>query len=212
MGEIEPARAASAAAIALAGAQEDPETQSAAHASRAQVEAEVGDAGAALEHAALGVAIAERAGNLVHAIACSTPAAVADARAGRFAAALERAESNLATIREHRIGMYYEPVLLATIARSRLGLGEPGDALAAAGEAVAIMDGRRLATCAIGAPIALAQVLIATEGAAARERIMPVLARAMRIARRSGARAFEPEISGELAALSATAPCADPRR
>jgi hypothetical protein len=74
------------------------------------------------------------------------------------------------------------------------------------------MDGRRLATCAIGAPIALAQVLIATEGAAARERIMPVLARAMRIVRRSGARAFEPQIRGELAALTATAPCADPRR
>ena len=208
MGEIEKARAESAAAIALAGEQADAETESAAHASRAQVEAEVGDVEAAVAHAALAVAIAERAGNLVHAIAGSTPAAVADARAGRFAEALARAESNLATIREHRVGLYYEPVLLATIARSQLGLGEPGDALAAAEEAVEIMKVRRLATCALSAPIALAQVLIATQGAAARDRIMPVLARAMRVARASGAGAFEPQIRGELAGLMVRA---DPR-
>ena len=106
------------------------------------------------------------------------------AGAGRFADALAQAEANLATIREHAIGLYYEPMLLATIARSQLALGRPGDALAAAEEAVAIMDARGLTTCALPAPIALAQVLIATQGAAAGERIEAVLR--ARDARRGG--------------------------
>ena len=93
-------------------------------------------------------------------------------------------------------------MLLATIARCKLALGEPGDALAAAEEAVDIMDARGLATCALSAPIALAQVLIATQGAAAAERIDAVLARAERVARESGARAFEPQIQRERAALA----------
>ena len=202
MGEIETARRESARAIELAREHEDPEAKSAAHASRALLEAEAGDIETALANAALGLAIAERAGNVIHAIACSTPAAVAEARAGRFAQALGRAESNLATIREHWIGLYYEPLLLATIARSQLGLGEPGDALAAAEEAVEIMHARGLATCALSAPVTLAHVLIATQGAAAGDRIETELARAMRVARDSGARVFEPLIRGELAALA----------
>lgn len=52
------------------------------------------------------------------------------------------------------------------------------------------------------APIALAQVLIATQGAAAAERIETVLARATSVARESRARVVEPQIRRELAALA----------
>lgn len=202
MGELEGARRDFDRALELAREHGDAQTESACHANRALLEADVGEIEAALGSAALGLAIAERAGDTIHALACSTPAAVAQAGAGRFAAALALAESNLATIRRHGIGLYYEPALLATIARSRLALGTHDDALAAAEEAVAIADARGLATCALPARIALAQVLMATRGAAAGARIDAILARAARVARESLAHAFEPQIQRQVAALA----------
>jgi tetratricopeptide (TPR) repeat protein len=201
MGELEQAHQNFGRAIEMAREHDDPETQSAAHAKLALLEAEVANYEAALSSAAQGLAIAERAGNAVHIVACSVPAAAAEAGVGRFADALARAESNLATIRQQRIGLYFEPLLLATIARSKLALDEPDDALAAAEEAVQIADARGLTTCALSAPIALAQVLIASRGAAGGERIDIVLARALRVARESRARVFEPQIRRELTAL-----------
>jgi hypothetical protein len=93
-------------------------------------------------------------------------------------------------------------VLLATVAQAKLALGEPTAALAAAVEAVAIMEARGLGACALRAPIALTHVLTATRGPAARERVDRVLARALGVARDSGARVFEPHIHRELAALA----------
>lgn len=202
LGGLERARREFDRAIALAREHGDLQTESACHANRALLEADVGEVGPALASAALGLAIAEAVGDTVHAIACSAPAAVAEAAAGRSADALARAESNLAAIREHGIGLYYEPLLLATIARCKLTLADSGAALAAAEEAVAIMDGRGLATCALRAPITLAQVLIATRGAAAGQKIDAVVAGAVRVARDSGARVFAPQIHRELAALA----------
>ncbi len=202
LGELEQAYDDFDRAIALAHERNDPEVESAAYAKLALLQADLGDYESALGSAALGLEIADRSGNLVHIIANDVPAAVAAAGVGRFADALVAAESNLATIREHRIGLYFEPVLLATIARSKLALGDCDDALTAAEEAVAITDRRGLTTCALAAPIALAQILTATRGAAAGERIDAVLTGAMRIAIASGARVFEPQIQCELAALA----------
>jgi hypothetical protein len=64
------------------------------------------------------------------------------------------------------------------------------------------MDVRGLATCALRAPITLAQVLIATQGSAVGQRIDTVLAGALCAARASGARVFEPQIHRELGALA----------
>ncbi|MEV4418767.1 AAA family ATPase [Patulibacter sp. NPDC049589] len=202
LGELDAARRDFDRSIEMAHEHADPETASAVHANRALLEAEIGDFAAARHSADLGLAIAERAGNAVHTIACAVPAAVADAGAGRFVAALADAESTLAAIRRRRIGLYYEPLLLATVARCRLALGESSGALAAADEAVAITDARDLTTCGLSARITLAQVLIAVQGAAAGERIDAVLARAGRVARESRALVFEPRIHRELAALA----------
>ncbi|ADB49036.1 adenylate/guanylate cyclase domain-containing protein [Conexibacter woesei] len=202
MGELEQARRDFDRGTELTREHDDPQTESACHANRALLEATVGQIAAALRSAALGLAIAEPAGDTTHTIACSVPVAVADAAAGRVADALARAESDLATIREHGIGLYHEPLLLATIARSRLGLGAPDEALAAALEAVDIMNSRGLGTCALSAPITLAHVLLATQGAAAGERIETVLARAAQVARVSGAQVFQPLIQRELEALA----------
>ena len=135
----------------------------------------------------------------------STAVAVAGAGTGRIADALVRAESNLAAVREHGIGPYFEPLLLATMARCRLAGGESDGALAGAEEAVDVMHARGLTTCALSAPLALAQVLVATQGAAAGERIEAVLVRAEEVAHASGARAFALQIE------RARAPPARPR-
>jgi class 3 adenylate cyclase/tetratricopeptide (TPR) repeat protein len=198
MGELVRARDDFDRAIELAREYDDSETESACHASRSQLEADVGEYGAALRHAALGLEISERSGNVVHIIACTVPAVAAKAGAGRFADALADAESSLATIRKHGIGLYYEPVLLATIARSRLALGDGDAALAAAEEAVAITNARGLATCALSAPITLAQVLIETTDPTTPvdpKRIDALLGRAMGVARQSGAVVFESQIA-----------------
>ena len=211
-GELDQARTDFDRALELAREQVDPQTESASHANQALLEAAVEDYQAALHHAARGLAIAEPL-DAIHRIACSVPAAVAQSGMGRFADAIVRAEADLATVREHQIGVYFEPLLLATIARSKLALGEADAALAAAEEAVDIADVRGLATCALTAPITLAQVLIALQGAAAGARIESVLARAMLRARESGARVFEPQIHRELAALArARAGDVSPRR
>ncbi len=200
-GELDQARSDFDRALELAREHVDRQTESASHANRALLEAAVEDYEAALHHAAQGLAIAEPM-DAIHRIACSVPIAMAESGKGRFAEAIARAEADLGTVREQRIGLYFEPLLLATIARSKLALDMPDDALAAADEAVDITDARGLATCALAAPITLAQVLIAVQGAAAGARIESVLARAMRRARESGARIFETRITRELAALA----------
>jgi tetratricopeptide (TPR) repeat protein len=93
-------------------------------------------------------------------------------------------------------------MLLATIARSNLGLGRVEEALGAAEEAVEIMEARGFTVFALEAPIALARVLNSSGDAQAAERIESVLARALEVARASAARIFEPQIHRELAALA----------
>jgi adenylate cyclase len=202
LGDLDQARREFARATELARAHHDPQTESACHANLALLEADAGNIAAAQRSAALGLAIAGPAGDTVHAIACSTPAAVAQAAAGHHADALAGATSNLEAIREHRVGMYYEPLLLATMARCLLALGDGPAALDSAEEAVAIMDDRGLTTCALRAPVALAQVLAATRGASAARRIDTVLTRALGVAQASGARVFEAHIARERAVLS----------
>lgn len=201
MGEFEAARRDAARAIELAHEYGDLEAETTAQANLALLQAQVGQIEAATDNAARALLSAERTGHVIAVVNASTAAAVAEAGAGRFVESLARAESNLATIRQQGIGLFFEPLLLATIARSKLELGDPAGARDSAEEAVTIMDARGLTTCALAAPIALAQILIATEGAAAR--IDKVLTRASRVARESGARVFEILIDRELGRLRA---------
>ena len=202
MGALDAARRDYDRGLELARGQNDPETESFCHSDLALIEAEAGEVDAAVGHAALAIAIAKQTDSALCVVLASTAGAVAEAEAGRFADARTQARAELATIRRQGFALYYEPLLLATIARSELALGRPREALAAAEEGVAIMNARGLTTCALPAPIALAQVLLAGEGAAAAERIDAVLARAMRVARDSGARIYELQIHRELVGLA----------
>ncbi|RNL60565.1 guanylate cyclase [Nocardioides marmoriginsengisoli] len=188
-------------AIELARSQGDDETVSATYAAYAMVQASFGDPSQALENASLGLAIAEEAANAVHVIACLVPLHLAQVGAGFPSDAAAGAGAVLATVREHRIGLYFEPVLLSTVALARLALGEIEDAVAAAEEAAAIADARGLGACALIAPITLAQVLRSAPGADP-GRIEVLLSSAMRQVEATGADAFEPMIRRELAALA----------
>ena len=202
MGELRQARQDFDHAIELAREHDDPDAESDTQAKLALLEADVGYIEAALGAAAVSLAIAERMSNMIGILVARTVSAVAEADAGGFAHALAQAESTLTTIRERHIGRYYEPLLLTAIARCKLALGEPGDALAAAEEALRITNARGLTTVALRAPITLAHVLLATQGAAAGERVELVLSRALQLARACGAHIFEPKINDELAALT----------
>src|SRR5581483_9732535 len=175
MGELDEARRDFDRGIELAREHGDPEVESYHFANLALLEAIIGDTEAALRDATLGLEIANRAGNAIAIIALSTPRAVAQAGSGRFVEGLRQAEANLETIRQHRMGLYYEPVLLATMARCRLALGQPDRALAAAEEALGIMEGRGLTTCALLAPITLAEVLMASRDGSVAEQAEAVL-------------------------------------
>jgi class 3 adenylate cyclase/tetratricopeptide (TPR) repeat protein len=202
MGELEEARRDFDRAIELARRHGDREVESYRHANLALLEATTGEAEAALRHAALGLEIADRARNTVAVVALSTARAAALAGSGLFAEALREAEAVLVTIRQQAMGLYFEPMLLATTARAALALDRPGQAVAAAEEAFDIMERRGLTTCALPAPIALAEVLLASQGAAAVERVEAVLSHAAQTARQSRARVFEPEILRQRAALA----------
>jgi hypothetical protein len=93
-------------------------------------------------------------------------------------------------------------VLLATVARAMLGLGKHGEALTAAREAVDIAESRGLGTSALLAPITLAQVLAADPATADPTVVDGVLARALRLARATDARAMMPVIRQEQVAAA----------
>ena len=202
MGDLDAARRDFDRAIELAREHNDPEVESYRYANLAILEALAGEPEAALHDAALGLEIANRAGNAIAIVATSTARAVAQAGSGRFEEGFRQAEANLATVRQHGMGRYFEPMLLATMARCELALGRPDAALAAAEEAFEITDRRGLTVCALPAPITLAEVLLATGGPPAAERIEAVLGYAVHAARQSQAHIFEPQIYRQLAAVA----------
>jgi hypothetical protein len=166
------------------------------------LESILGDPGRAVAEGAEAVNLCRRTESPLWVAVSRVNLAWAHIAAGNPAEAGELAEPTLAEIREAGTGLHLEAGLLAGIARSKLATGDEQGALAAAEEGVAIMDDRRLTTTALRAPLALARVLVETEGPAASERIEDVVERAMKIVRESGATAFEPLLRAELSAVT----------
>jgi tetratricopeptide (TPR) repeat protein len=199
MGETERAKHDFERAIEIAREHGDAEAECYLHAARGFVGAGFGDEAAARADAALALELGVHAGNAMGIATASLAYAAVDAATGRFAEARARAEKAVASARERRPGLHFESALLAALARARLGLADPEGALAAAEDAVEIMDARGLRAGALSAPLALAHVLRATGGAA--ERIESVLTRALDVARECGAVIYERQLEEQLAAL-----------
>lgn len=202
MGKLGQARSDFERAVALARKHDDPEVESYALFLRGFLLAHLGEVEDPRADATNALELAERANVPFASSAAGSVLSLAHANAMSWDEALAQAERTLATTRRLRIALWTEPMLLATIARSRLELGEPEEALSAGEEAVGIMEARGLTTVALIAPIVLAKVLAETEGVAAANRIEGLLDRALEVARGSNARVIEPEIRRERATLA----------
>jgi hypothetical protein len=92
--------------------------------------------------------------------------------------------------------------MLADLAEAYLGCGNAAGARATAEEAVAVASRRGTRLGEGEAHLALARVLLRTEGAGSRKAIEAALARALSLVEETGARGLEPFVRVELAELA----------
>jgi class 3 adenylate cyclase/tetratricopeptide (TPR) repeat protein len=188
-------------AIELARQYGDPETESYALGSRATVHAEIYATQSAVGDAERAVELAERSGN-GNALVCAwTGLAFVAARARHFERALLFADRALAVARERDLAQMFAPVLLETLARSRLGLGDIDGALEAGNAAVAVAEERCLDRICIGTRVTQAEVLLAANGAGSIDAVAAALGRALELIGTTGALLHEPATRFQLAAL-----------
>jgi adenylate cyclase len=115
------------------------------------------------------------------------------------AVAFERA---LAIARDTRTGLWLEAGILPRLAEAQLGRGQPGLALATAEDAVRIARERSGRHFECEAHLALARVVLATEGLTARHTIERTLGRALWLVGETGGKVLEPFIRVELGNLA----------
>jgi class 3 adenylate cyclase/tetratricopeptide (TPR) repeat protein len=159
-----------------------------------------GDARAAIGHASRGLRLAESAGTAFNRVWTYLVLGTAQALDGQWQSARQTLEQSLAITRETRVGTLYDAFTLAELSRAFLGLGDGPRARAIAEQAAAVRDGTRL--YAINAYLALAEVLLRIDGAAARDAIERALDTATTLVRETGARGRLPFVIVERAELA----------
>ena len=166
-----------------------------------------GDADRALGYARRAVEIAETTGHsFVRAVAYLALGVVFKDK-GESSEAVRMFEQALAVSRERRTGLQFEAWVLALLAESRLENGEPEQARIAVADALAAARNTPLFECV--ARLALAHVLLGTDGLAARDAIDAALTRAQTLIDETGAEVYAPFIHlerAELARLAGDAP------
>jgi thioesterase domain-containing protein len=105
-------------------------------------------------------------------------------------------------MRDRRAGLVWEARVLAGLAQAYLGRGDAARALATAEEAVAVAQRQGARTFECDAQVALARVLLRSQGAKGKREIEAALARALSLVEETGARVHEPFIRVELAELA----------
>jgi adenylate cyclase len=157
-----------------------------------------------LERAQRSVEIAERLDIEASRVIAYSGLGIAHLLAGRAGAAREVLRESVVRARDRFTVWSMSTQTLARLAEAHLALGEHGDALATAREAIAVISDRGCDFFEANAQLALARVLLATDGGAqARAEIESALERAERLVAASGARVFAPrilELRGRLAA------------
>jgi class 3 adenylate cyclase len=127
---------------------------------------------------------------------------LAERMRGQWRQAIEALEHSRAIARTGRTGTEADPLRLVLLGESYLGLGDPERARTLAAEGLEIAHARGGRSRETYASLALARVLLGSAGAATRAEIEAALARALELARETGAKAFEPLIHVELAELA----------
>ena len=187
-------------AIELASAYDDPEVEAYVRDLRILVGALVGDFDDADRHAERITGLSEKLGTA--AILALQTAVLARMARGEFATAEEQLVRALALVQERQVRLDTVPRFLIWLSQARLGLGRPDDALSDAEQAAAIAGERGLKILEISAQLARARALRHTDGTGVLQRAGEAVSRAQRMASAAGARALEPQIHAEFAALS----------
>jgi len=160
------------------------------------------DAQSALRHARQALEIADRLGNTALSVLALLGLGGAYLLQEEWSEAATTLQQGLAIARERRTGLLWEPGILAYLAEAYAGQGKAAQALAAAKEALAVAQRQGNRRFEVPAHLALARVLLRSEGAKAKGGIEAALARALAMVEESGARVHEPFIRVELAELA----------
>jgi class 3 adenylate cyclase/tetratricopeptide (TPR) repeat protein len=161
-----------------------------------------GEPEAALGHAQQALEIAERIGGSMSRAYAWFTLGWAERMRGEWRQAIKALERSLAIARESRTQAERDVSRLALLGESYLGLGDLERARALVAEGLAIAQARGHRSGETHTSLALARVLLGSAGPAARAEIEAALARALELARDTGAKAFEPLVHVERAELA----------
>jgi tetratricopeptide (TPR) repeat protein len=202
LGRLEEARQLLDQGMKLAREQADMETVGWAHMWHVALAYVSGHPEPALGHAQQSLEIAERMGDSFSRAWAWTQLGIAHRLRGEWREAVEALERARALASERRAAVEGDAFRLAWLSESYLGLGDPERARALAEEGIARARERGNPGNERDASLALARVLLGSSGPAARAEIEAALARALELARATGAHIYEPLIHVELAELA----------
>jgi adenylate cyclase len=186
----------------IAREQGDVEVVGFAHGCTAWLAYFQGEPEAALGHAQQALEIAERIGSSFSRAWAWLFLGLAERMRGEWRLAIDALERSIAIARDGRTATEGDAWRLAALGESYLGLGDPGRARALVAEGVEIGRAQGHVSFESYANLALARVLLGSAGTAARAEIEAALARALELARETGAKAYEPLVHVELAELA----------
>jgi ATP/maltotriose-dependent transcriptional regulator MalT len=162
-----------------------------------------GDAPGALGHARQAVEMAERLGTPYPRAQAFCALGAAHLLGGQWDAAAAALDPGLSITRARRIGLQFEALMLAMLARAHSGRGDHALAGSTAEESVEAVRRHGAKFWACTSQIALAEVLLAGEDAAARDAIRSALDVADTLVVETGAESHRPFIHVQRAALAA---------
>jgi len=186
----------------LASDQDDIEVVGWTHMWAADWAFAAGETESALAHARQGVEIAERMGgsfSRAHAVAWL---GIAERMRGEWQHSIDSIERAMAIARDGRTAMESQPWRLAMLAESYLGLGDTLHARELVEEAAALADARGQKQAGPHIQLALARVLLGTEGPIRTDEVQAALDRTLELARARKAKRFEPFVHAERAELA----------
>jgi adenylate cyclase len=161
-----------------------------------------GDAQSGLENARRAVEVAEKIGSNYSRVWSYCGLGTAYLASEEWDEAAVAFEQALAIARDARTGLWLEAGILPQLAEAQLGRGQPGLARATAEQAVRIARERGAMHHECEAQLAMARVVLATEGLTARHTIERTLGRALSLVGETGGKALEPFIRVELGKLA----------
>jgi adenylate cyclase len=161
-----------------------------------------GESEASVRHARRALEIADRIGDTYSRALAWNMLAWAESTRGAWREAIEALEHAREISGERLRPVEADSAMLGVLGESCLGLGELERARGMAEEGLENARARGLRFLEPLGGVLLARVLLGCDGTAAREKIQATLARALDVARETGAKSFEPHVHLELAELA----------